>query len=80
MRLRFAASRSALGLNPVLYGLTNLALVFLVTIAIAAIVRRLGLADGVAWDSVNKPVHKFTLLGANFLISCHQFIERAEMD
>jgi hypothetical protein len=28
---------------------------------------------------VNKPVHKFTLLIKKYLISCRQFIERAEM-
>jgi hypothetical protein len=41
---------------------------------------RVRFADGAASDSVNKPVHKLTLLGANFLIGFNQFIERAEMD
>jgi hypothetical protein len=31
------------------------------------------------WASVNKPVHKFTLLDEIFLIRYRQFIERAEM-
>jgi len=28
---------------------------------------------------VNKPVHKFGLLTEKYLLSCQQFIERAEM-
>jgi len=31
------------------------------------------------FKTVNKGVHKFTLLLRKYLISCHQFIERAEM-
>jgi hypothetical protein len=34
---------------------------------------------GSAYKTVNKPVYKFTLFNQKYLLSCPQFIERAEM-